>query len=313
MGSCFDIIKCRFAFFFRYFLKILWNESFFFPLWICTRVLQSQNLPYMTFWLTFLGGLCLLYSSPPHLGIHLKFSLYPIFIMAKYFSYMPVILLPPHLANLFGRVMPVVLLSPHLGVHLKIDDISTFFGGLCLLYSSPPHTLLTFLGGLCLLYSSPPHLANLFGRVMPVVLLPPTPWRPSAVYLFWRVMPVVLLPPHLGVHLQFTFFGGLCLLYSSPHTLASICSLPFLEGYACCTPPPTPWRPSAVYLFWRVMPVVLLPPHLGVHLQFDILKVYISAHVFYVFLGHVVTRMIPVCWMAKRRQLFPVKKRYTIR
>ena len=51
---------------------------------------------------------------------------------------------------------------------------------------------------------------------------------------------------------------------------------------------------SHLYLFGRVVSVKLLSPQLGIHLKFDILKVYLAVNIFHVSLGHIVRGMLPV-------------------
>lgn len=59
------------------------------------------------------------------------------------------------------------------------------------------------------------------------------------------------------------------------------------------------------YLFGRPVPVVLLSPQLGFHLQPDVLEVNISVHRLHVALGHIVAGRLPVAAVWEIRQLFP--------
>lgn len=64
-------------------------------------------------------------------------------------------------------------------------------------------------------------------------------------------------------------------------------------------------RLGLFYLFGRPVPVVFLPPQLGLHLQPDVLKVNVSVHRLHVALGHIVAGRLPVAAVWEVRQLFP--------
>lgn len=64
-------------------------------------------------------------------------------------------------------------------------------------------------------------------------------------------------------------------------------------------------RLGLVYLFGRPVPVVLLSPKLGLHLQPDVLEVNVSVHRLHVALGHIVAGRLPVAAVGEIRQLLP--------
>jgi hypothetical protein len=69
-----------------------------------------------------------------------------------------------------------------------------------------------------------------------------------------------------------------------------------------------PSRQVATYLLGGLVPIILLPPKLGLHLETYIFKVHISVHWLDVALGHVVGGPLPLLGMQKVGKFLPREK-----
>lgn len=62
------------------------------------------------------------------------------------------------------------------------------------------------------------------------------------------------------------------------------------------------------YLFGGLVPIVLLPPELSLHLELDILKVHAPVHCFNIAFCHIVGGCLPLLGMQKVGEFLPGEK-----